>query len=133
MLPATRHSLVRLLPLLLGVIVIGAWFADVQENGPYVARNLLPPALVVVLAGWMLRRNAGSWRFSDWRLPLATIGYSIPAIGLSAYLHYAYSVNLDGLFADATRPGELFRFLPVYTGVAGGIGFAIGWIIGRNV
>lgn len=131
--PAIRQSLVRLLPLVLGVILIGAWFADVQESGPYVARNLLPPAFVIVLSGWILKSNGGSWRVQDWRVPLATIGYSIPAIGLSSYLHYAYSVNLDGLFADATRPGELFRFLPIYTSVAGGIGFAIGWIIGRNV
>ena len=131
--PVTRQGLIRLLPLLLGVIIIGAWFADVQQNGPYVVRNLLPPALVVVLAAWILLETGGTWRITDWRLPLATIGYAIPAIGLSIYLHYAFSVNLDGLFTDATRPGELFRFLPYYTVGAGLIGFAIGWIIGRNV
>ena len=31
------------------------------------------------------------------------------------------------------QPAQLFRFLPVYTLVAGGIGFIIGWIVGRNV
>ena len=45
----------------------------------------------------------------------------------------AYAVDLDELFAGAERPEELFRYLPLYTSVAGGIGFAIGWIIGRNV
>ena len=29
--------------------------------------------------------------------------------------------------------GGLFRFLPIYTLVAGAIGFAIGWIVGKNV
>lgn len=128
-----NRLLIRLLPLLLGVVVIGAWFADVQANGPYVLRNLLPPLAVVVLAGMVLRANDGLWQPADWRLPLATIGFAIPAIGLSAYLHYAYSVNLDELFSEATRPEELFRFLPVYTAGSGCIGFAIGWIIGRNV
>ena len=130
---ATRQSLIRLLPVALVVIVLGAWFADVQQNGPYVIRNLLPPAFVVVLCAAFLTKNGGRWRPRDWRLPLATVGYAIPALGLSAYLHYAFAVNLDELFTGAQQPAELFRFLPLYTGVAGGIGFAIGWIIGRNV
>jgi hypothetical protein len=53
--------------------------------------------------------------------------------GLSLYLHYAYSVDLDGMFSGAEHPQALFRFLPLYTVVAGAIGFAIGWIVGRNV
>lgn len=130
---ATRQTFARLLPVVLGVIVLGAWFADVQRSGPYVLRNLLPPAFIVVLCAAILRKNGGRWTSRDWRLPLATVGYAIPALGLSVYLHYAYAVNLDALFAGADRPAELFRFLPLYTSVAGGIGFAIGWIIGRNV
>ena len=30
-------------------------------------------------------------------------------------------------------PDRVFYYLPYYTIVAGGIGFAIGWIVGRNV
>jgi hypothetical protein len=30
-------------------------------------------------------------------------------------------------------PRNLFRYLPIYTAFAGGIGFAIGWLAGRNV
>jgi hypothetical protein len=37
------------------------------------------------------------------------------------------------MFTDAEFPDRIFQFLPVYTTVAGGIGFAIGWIVGRNV
>ena len=33
---------------------------------------------------------------------------------------------------DMSRGSLGFRYLPVYTIVAGGIGFAIGWIVGRN-
>jgi len=61
------------------------------------------------------------------------IGFAVPALGLSIYLHYAYTVNLNELFSGATNPEKLFRFLPVYTLVAGGIGFAIGWIVGKKV
>ena len=85
----------------------------------------------MILSVLTLVRGGGRWTGSGWRLPLGTLGFAIPAIGLAAYLHYAFSVNLDGLFDGGS--GQLFRFLPIYTFVAGGIGFAIGWIIGRSV
>jgi hypothetical protein len=37
------------------------------------------------------------------------------------------------MYSESVYPQELFRYLPLYTLVAGGIGFAIGWIAGRNV
>ena len=124
---------VRLLPVLLISIATAVWFNDVQSNGPYVLRNLLPLAVLTLLAAIVLWRGKGKWTGSGWRLPLGTLGFAIPTLGLSLYLHYAYSVNLNDLFSDSFSPDQLFRFLPVYTLVAGGVGFAIGWIIGKNV
>ena len=128
-----RLFLVRLTPLALLIVAAGFWINDVQQGGPYVLRNLMPPVVVLLLAAITLYRGKGTWTGSGFRLPLGVAGYAIPALGLSAYLHYAYSVNLNGLFTDATNPEGLFRFLPIYTLVAGGIGFAIGWIAGKNV
>ena len=128
-----RLVLVRLSPLVMLVVAAAVWLNDVQEGGPDVLRNLLPLAILLLLATATLRRGDGRWTGSGWSWPLGTVGFAIPALGLSAYLHYAYSVNLDGMFSDAANPGGLFRFLPVYTIVAGGLGFAIGWIVGRNV
>lgn len=128
-----RLYFVRLLPVVLVLIAVGLWFNDVQGGGPYVARNMVPPGLLLVLAVVTLWRGDGTWTGSGWRWLLGTFGYAIPALGLSIYLHYAYAVNLNELFADATRPEQLFRFLPIYTIGAGGIGFAIGWIAGRNI
>ena len=123
----------RLLPLVLVTVAAAVWFNDVQEGGPYVLRNLLPPVVMLLLAGIALWRGGGHWTEGGWQWPLGTAGFAIPALGLSLYLHYAYSVNLDGMFDDAGQPAQLFRFLPAYTLVAGGIGFAIGWIVGRRV
>ena len=128
-----RLTLVRLLPLVLLVVAAAFWINDIQDGGPYVLRNLAPPLLMLVLAAITLWRGQGTWTGSGWRMPLCTIGFAVPALGLSVYLHYAYSVNLNELFAAASEPGQLFRFLPFYTVVAGGIGFAIGWIVGKNV
>jgi len=128
-----RLTLVRLLPLVLLVIATAVWINDVQDGGPYVLRNLVPPALLFVLAVIAVQRGGGTWTGSGWRFPLGVLGFAVPALGLSIYLHYAYSVNLNELFSGATNPQQLFRFLPVYTLVAGGIGFAIGWIVGKNV
>jgi hypothetical protein len=129
----TRLILVRLSPVLMLVVAAGFWFNDVQQGGPYVFRNLVPPVVLLLLSVLTLLRGDGTWTGSGWRMPLGIVGFAIPALGLSAYLHYAYSVNLNGLFTDATNPQGLFRFLPVYTLVAGGIGFVIGWIVGKNV
>ena len=128
-----RLILVRIAPFVMLVVAMSIWFNDIQDGGPYVLRNLAPPIVFLLLAAITLRRGEGSWTGSGWRWLLGTVGFAIPALGLAAYLHYAYSVNLDGLFTDATNPEGLFRFRPVYTLVAGGIGFIIGWIVGRNV
>jgi hypothetical protein len=128
-----RFSAWRLLPVILISLAAGFWFNDVQEGGPYVLRNLLPLALLVLLSGLALLLGEGRWGGSSKRLPLGVIGYSIPALGLGLYLHYAYSVNLNEMFTDAEYPDRVFRYLPIYTTVAGGIGFAIGWVAGRNI
>ncbi len=128
-----RWTAIRVLPLLLLTIAAGAWFNEVQQGGPYVLRNLLPPVVLLLLATYTVWRGDGSWTGRGWRWPLGLVGFAIPALGLSMYLHYAYSVNLDGMFDDAEQPARVFRFLPAYTLVAGGIGFSIGWIVGRNV
>ncbi len=130
---AGRLLLLRLSPVLLVTIAAGLWFNEIQGGGPYVVRNLAPLVVLVVLSYVTLYKGDGSWSGAGWRLPLGTLGFAIPALGLSLYLHYAYSVNLNDLFTDSREPERVFRFLPVYTLVAGGIGFAIGWIVGRNV
>jgi len=123
----------RLLPVIFVSMAAAFWFNDVEEGGPYVLRNLIPLAILVVLSGLVLFRGGGHWTGSGKRLPLGVIGYAIPALGLAIYLHYAYSTNLNDLFTDAVHPDRIFQYLPIYTTVAGGIGFAIGWIVGRNV
>ena len=129
----TRFLVVRLLPVLLLSLAAGLWFADVQNGGPWVARNLVPLGALIALSYATLRRGHGRWSGAGMRMPLGTLGFAIPALGLTAYLHYAYAVNLNDMFSDAQDPDRVFRFLPAYTLVAGGIGFAIGWIAGRNV
>ena len=128
-----RLTAIRVLPLLLLIVAAAAWFNDVQQGGPYVLRNLLPPAVLLLLATIAVWRGGGNWTGRGWRWPLGLAGFAIPALGLSVYLHYAYSVNLNGMFDDAEQPARVFRFLPAYTLVAGGIGFSIGGIVGRNV
>ena len=124
---------IRLLPVLFVTAAAMAYVAHVESAGAYVIRNITPMLMVLVLATLTLYKGRGSWTGAGWRWPLGTVGFAIPALGLSLYLHYGYAVDLDGIFNDAIYPQELFRFLPAYTMVAGAIGFAIGWIAGRNV
>ena len=128
-----RLTSVRVLPVLLLLVAAGVRFGDVQEGGQYLVRNLLPLGAVLVLSLLTVWRGEGRWTGSGWRLALGTLGFAIPTVGLSVYLHYAYSVNLNDMFTGTDSPMQLFRFLPYYTSLAGAIGFAIGWIIGRNL
>ena len=130
---AARLTIWRLLPIVLVCVAAALWFDEVQDGGPYVLRNLLPLAVLIVLSAITLHLGGGRWAGRGKRMPLGVIGYAIPALGLALYLHYAYSINLNDMFTDAAYPDRVFRYLPAYTIVAGGIGFGIGWIVGRNV
>lgn len=130
---AGKYMALRLLPVLLVVTATAFWFNDVQASGPYVARNLLPLALLLLLCVATLYRGDGHWSGAGKRMPMGVVGYAIPTLGLALYLHYAYSTNLNDMFTGAVYPDRVFQYLPIYTIVAGGIGFAIGWIAGRNV
>lgn len=133
MVKGQKLIMIRLLPVLLIAAAAIAYLADVEGPDAYVMRNAAPLMLLVALSALTLYLGNGSWTGAGWRWPLGTLGFAIPALGLSLYLHYAYSVDLESLFAAATQPLELFRYLPIYTVVAGGVGFAIGWIVGRNI
>ena len=126
-------TLLKLSPVLLVILAAALWFAEVEKGEPYLLRNLLPLLVLLLLAALTLHRGGGSWSGAGWRMPLGTLGFAVPALGLSAYLHYAYAVNLGDMFGDAPYPTRVFRYLPIYTLVAGAIGFVIGWIVGRNV
>ncbi len=126
-------AVIRLLPVLFVTAAAMAYVAYVEGAGAYVIRNVTPMLMVIVLSALTLYRGGGSWTGAGWRWPLGTVGFAIPALGLSLYLHYGFAIDLDGVFDDAIYPQELFRFLPAYTMVAGALGFAIGWIAGRNV
>jgi hypothetical protein len=123
----------RLLPVLLIAVAAMLYVGYVEGSDAYVSRNISPMLMVIVLSVLTLYKGGGSWNGAGWRWPLGTLGFAIPALGLSLYLHYGYAVDLEGMFDDAVYPQELFRFLPAYTMGAGAIGFAIGWIAGRNV
>ena len=125
--------LVKLAPVILVLLAAAFWIADVENGGPYVLRNLLPLLVLMLLSFITVFRGDGTWSGGGMRMPLGTLGFAIPALGLSLYLHYAYSVNLGGMFSNVQYPDRVFRYLPAYTLIAGGIGFAIGWIVGRNV
>jgi len=129
-----RHLIfIRLTPVMLVTAAAMAYVASVEWPGPYVAHNLLPMLVVIALSATTLYRGGGRWNGSGWRWPLGTLGFALPAIGLSLYLHYAYAVDRDGMASEAIDPAALFRYLPVYTMLAGATGFAIGWIAGRNL
>jgi len=130
--PALVPYLVRLAPAVFVTAAAIAYVLHVEGDNAYAARNLAPMIVFLALAAITLYRGGGRWTGAGLRWLLGTLGFAIPALGLSLYLHYGFANDLDGMYSEAIYPKELFRFLPVYTMVAGAIGFAIGWIAGRN-
>lgn len=124
---------IRMLPVLFVVVAGIAYVFHVEGEVAYPVRNMLPMLVIAVLAYVTLHGGGGRWTGADWRWILGSLGFAIPALGLSMYLHYGYSIDLNGMVSQSVYPQELFRYLPVYTSIAGTIGFAIGWIAGRNV
>jgi hypothetical protein len=131
--PLAGIVLVRILPVLFIAVTAIFYVVYIEGADAYAPRNALPMIVLVVLAGITVYKGDGRWTGLGWRWPLGTFGFAIPALGLSLYLHYGYSVDLHGMYSESVYPRELFRYLPVYTIFAGAIGFAIGWIAGRNV
>ena len=125
--------LVRLSPVLFVAFAAMIYVLKVEAGVAYPFRNLVPMLIVVALAVITLVKGGGLWTGAGWRWLLGTTGFAIPAIGLSIYIHYGYDVDLNGMVSESVYPTEVFRYLPIYTTIAGGIGFAIGWIAGRNV
>lgn len=125
--------LVRLSPVMFVAFAAMIYVLKIEAGVAYPFRNLVPMLIVVALAAITLVKGGGAWTGAGWRWLLGTIGFAIPAIGLSIYIHYGYDVDLNGMVSESLYPTAVFRYLPVYTTVAGGIGFAIGWIAGRNV
>ena len=125
--------LVRLSPVIFVTVAAMIYVLKIEAGVAYPFRNLAPMLTVIVLAAITLNRNGGTWTGSGWRWLLGTVGFAVPAIGLSLYLHYGYATDLNGMYSESVYPQEVFRYLPLYTMFAGGIGFAIGWIAGRNV
>ncbi|HZX23053.1 MAG TPA: hypothetical protein VFF18_05920 [Woeseiaceae bacterium] len=106
---------------------------EAEDYGPHAVPNLLPPALTLALLLYTLARAGWRWREADRRWLLGVAGFAVPALGLSLYLHLGLMLDWGGMASRARTPELLFRFLPYYTTGAGAIGFAIGWIIGRNL
>jgi hypothetical protein len=130
---SARLALFRLLPVLFVVAGAIAYVVDVEGPDAYALRNSLPILAVAMLAGATLYIGGGHWAGNGYRWPLGTLGFAVPALGLSLYLHYGFATDLNGMFSESLYPREVFRYLPLYTAGAGGIGFAIGWIAGKNV
>ena len=110
-----------------------AFMLSVQGSEAFALRNGVPLVILLLLVFITLKKGAGTWTGSGWRWPLATLGFAVPSVGLTLYLHYGFLTDRNGMVSDALYPEMLFQFLPIYTLIAGSIGFAIGWIVGRNV
>ncbi|MEL6870670.1 MAG: hypothetical protein AAFO81_12805 [Pseudomonadota bacterium] len=110
------------------LLTVGVIIVRGNPTGAFVGRNLAAPIGAWLGMVFVLLRHPTE---PNWWLAWA--GFVIPACGLSCYLHLAFVYDWSNIASQSVTPELLFRFLPVYVIFAGGIGAAIGWIVGRNV
>jgi hypothetical protein len=79
----------RLLPVIVLTAAAMAYVVSVQGPNLLAAANTGPMLVVVVLAVVTLGRGRGRWGGAGWQWPLGTLGFAVPALGLSLYLHHA--------------------------------------------
>jgi hypothetical protein len=120
-------------PVLLIAAAVAAVIFHVEGDNAYPVRNCLPLLVVILLSFLALWLGDGEWSGNGWRWPLGIVGFAIPAVGLSLYLHYGYAVNMNEMFSGSENAIEVFRYLPAYTSVSGALGFAIGLIVGARI
>lgn len=127
---ANQRLLPRLILILATVLLFAVGWLVVQANptGAFVARNLIPVLLAWCSLVLVLVRYP-----TDLRWWFGWFGFVVPTCGLLVYLHGAFVYDWSNIASRAVTPELLFRFLPYYAVFAGGIGFAIGWIVGKNV
>ena len=131
-LPLARIG-IRAATLALPLAAVGVFIAEVETGLDTTLRNLAPLLLTLGLGVIALVRNRSDWWQPDARWPLATLGFALPAVGLSLYLHVLWHYDVDGLASKARDPRLLFAWLPLYTLLAGAIGAALGLIVGRQL
>ncbi len=100
-----------MLPVLFVTFAAIAYAVYVEGAIAYPLRNAGPMLAVIFLSALTLFRGAGRWTGAGWSWPLGTLGFAIPTLGLSLYLHYGYSVDLNGMVSESVYPRELFRYL----------------------
>ncbi|MEM1261191.1 MAG: hypothetical protein AAGH76_02215 [Pseudomonadota bacterium] len=109
------------------------YIADVERGLGTALRNIAPLFVVLLGALVTLWRNGGSWWQPETRWLLMTIGFAVPSVGLSLYLHHRWALDIDAVRSSARNPRLLFVWLPVLTVVSGAIGAALGRIVGRQL
>ena len=110
-----RLAIFRLLPVLFIAAGAIAYVYYVEGPDTYAPRNSVPILLVVLLAALTLYMGGGRWAGQGYRWPLGTLGFAVPAIGLSMYLHYGFATDLDGMFRPvAVSAGSIPLFTPVH-------------------
>lgn len=127
------HAVRALLAPLALMLAAAVAIVQAEDYGPYASLNLLPVGVTLALVIRALAPAGWRWRRASWRWLLGALGFGVPAVGLSLYLHLGLMLDWGGMATRARTPELLFRFLPWYTTGAGSIGFAFGWIVGRNV
>lgn len=109
-----------LIPVLLALFVF-IWFAEGVLLNPFAIWNAAPLVICPVLYARAVAR-------SDRRQVWGALGFLLGSMAISMSFHIAWLLNLDEIRTGSSTSALVLLFIPIYACVAGGAGFAFGWL-----
>ena len=110
-----------------GVLIVLGVFIYVAEGvavNPFAIWNGLPLFISYELFN---RGRKDGERSKIW----GAVGFLVGSMALSIYVHLAWMFDWDKIKTGSSTAGLIFIFIPIYSLITGGIGYIIGWGIGR--
>ncbi len=114
------------------MLALAMFMREAQSPDEFLVRNYIPLVVATIAPIVVLIANRGRWFTPHLPAALAAWFFALVVFGLNLYVHSLWFYDVDGLQSEATQPGLLFRYLPLYTLGSAAIGAAIGWIVGRH-
>lgn len=100
---------------------------------PFILWNWLPIAAAYFLAERLRQGKRQNGVTPPARRIGGVIGFALPATGLVVFTHLAWLYDWWATKTSSSTSALIFIFIPFYAMLLGGVGYGIGWLLGRLI
>jgi ACR3 family arsenite efflux pump ArsB len=85
---------------------------------------------VPILTAYAITKNAT--KSAGFKRMAGAIGFCLASIGLTVLMHVLWLLDWNKIATGSSTSALVFVFLPVYSLLSGGVGYLIGYFLGRK-